>query len=81
MAVDTRLMERSLALPRNEREELARRLLISIETEDSGEDAEAIWVGEMRRRLDDLHGGKVTPLEWREAVERVRRGLKRRKTA
>ncbi len=74
-------MERSLALPRNDREELARRLLMSIETEDPGEDAGAIWVDEMRRRLDDLHAGKVTPVEWRGAVERVRNGLKRRKTA
>jgi putative addiction module component (TIGR02574 family) len=64
-----------LALPLNSRASLARALIESLEeTED--ENADALWVNEIRRRDEDLRSGRATarPVDeiLREARERLR---------
>ncbi len=64
-----------LALPLNLRASLARALIESLE-ETADENAEALWVDEIRRRDEDLRSGRATarPVDevLREARERLR---------
>jgi putative addiction module component (TIGR02574 family) len=64
-----------LALPVNSRASLARALIESLD-ETADENAEALWVEEIRRRDEDLRSGKATarPAEQvlRDARERLR---------
>jgi len=64
-----------LALPLNSRASLARALIESLE-ETADENAEALWVDEIRRRDEDLRSGIATarPVDevLREARERLR---------
>jgi putative addiction module component (TIGR02574 family) len=75
VAIDTTLLERSLALSPQERAELAEQLLLSLELEKQDPDAPRLWAEEIQRRQDDLHTGRVSPVDWREAVQRVRSEL------
>jgi len=64
-----------LDLPMNSRASLARALIESLD-ETADENAEALWVDEIRRRDKDLRSGKVTarPVDevLRDARERLR---------
>jgi putative addiction module component (TIGR02574 family) len=64
-----------LALPVNSRASLARALIESLD-ETADENAEALWIAEIRRRDEDLQSGKATarPAEQvlRDARERLR---------
>lgn len=55
-----------LNLPAEERAELAVALLDSLD-EAADADADAAWGEEIRRRLDDVTAGRVTPLPWSDA--------------
>lgn len=52
--------------PAEERAELVARLLDSLDP-DTDPDAEQAWGDEVRRRLDDVAAGRVTPLPWADA--------------
>jgi putative addiction module component (TIGR02574 family) len=57
-----------LSWPAEERAELVARLLDSLDpATDSDSDAEQAWGDEIRRRLDDVTAGQVTPLPWADA--------------
>ena len=64
-----------LALPVNSRASLARALIESLD-ETVDENAEALWVDEIRRRDEDLRGGRAAarPVDevLRDARERLR---------
>ena len=64
-----------LALPVNSRASLARALIESLD-ETADDNAEALWVEEIRQRDEDLRSGKATarPVDQvlREARERLR---------
>ncbi len=55
-----------LNLPPAERAELAARLLDSLD-ETTDDDADAAWGEEIRKRLDDVAAGRVTPVPWADA--------------
>jgi putative addiction module component (TIGR02574 family) len=69
----------ALALPREERAELARELLSSLD--EAGEDVDAAWAAEITRRARELADGTVEPVDWEVARERIARRLRERREA
>ena len=67
-----------LDLPADQRAELARELILSLEGETLDSDTDAAWEAEIERRLAALDRGEVVPVDWREAVERIGAWLQRR---
>jgi putative addiction module component (TIGR02574 family) len=57
------LLQKALALPENERAELAGNLISSLDaTVDP--DVDAAWQQEVVRRLDEVQSGKVETISW-----------------
>ena len=65
-----RLLEEALALPAQERTDLATTLLESL---DEGEDegVEDAWSEEIKRRVEDVESGNVKTVPWSEARKRI----------
>ncbi len=59
-----RLLEQILKLPVDERAELARQVLLSLEPEEFNDDAEQAWVAEIQRRREAIRRGEVQLLDW-----------------
>jgi hypothetical protein len=55
---------------------LARELILSLEGQELDPGAQAAWEAEIDRRLEALDRGEVMPVDWRDAVERIRKNLK-----
>jgi len=64
-------------MPIRERAELARRLLLSLETADFDADVEEAWAAEIEARLSSVDRGDSVPLDWRPAIDRIRRSLRK----
>ena len=78
MAADTDIVNRALSLPPDARGELARKLILSLDDEPFDQDADDLWAVEIEARLRQVDRGEVTPLDWRESVERARQALRRK---
>jgi putative addiction module component (TIGR02574 family) len=65
------LLEKALALPDNERAELAGNLIASLDATIDA-DADAAWQEEVARRLHEVHSGKVTTVSWDEVQRKAR---------
>lgn len=64
----------ALELPIEERLDVAAELMASVDTEaDPG--WESAWVAECDRRMEEVRSGKVQPVAWSEARERIRARL------
>ena len=57
------LLKKALALPDNERAELAGTLLESLDT-TIDEDADAAWQNEIVHRMEEIQSGKLTASPW-----------------
>jgi len=57
------LLKKALALPEQERAELAGNLLDSLDT-NVDEDADVAWQKEIARRLEEVQSGKVKTVPW-----------------
>jgi putative addiction module component (TIGR02574 family) len=77
MAIEMELVDRVLHLPDQERAELARQIILSLETADPDADADAAWEAEIERRAGEVDRGEVALVDWRDAIERARRSLRR----
>ena len=62
------MLDQALQLPPDVREQLAIRLLDSLEPVD--DDHEAAWAAEIQRRVDDLQSGREKAIPW-EDVRRM----------
>jgi putative addiction module component (TIGR02574 family) len=67
-----------LALPAEERAELAHSLLESLH-EEADPDAEAAWISELDRRAQAVADGTAQLVDWEEARERITARLKARR--
>ena len=67
------LLQRALALPENERAELAGNLISSLDTRIDP-DVDAAWQNEVARRLQEVQAGEVKTVPWEE-VQRKGRSL------
>jgi putative addiction module component (TIGR02574 family) len=65
------LLEKALALPENDRAELAGNLISSLDT-TIDQDADAAWQQEVARRLQEVQSGKVKTLSWEEVQQKGR---------
>jgi len=68
------LLQKALALPENERAELAGNLLSSLDTA-IGQDVDANWQQEVARRLEEVQSGKVETIPWEEVQQKGRKLL------
>ncbi|MGA2499738.1 MAG: addiction module protein [Tepidisphaeraceae bacterium] len=83
MSVQADLLERSLALPDDQRAELAYQLLRSLGDEPS-EDDETVrlaWAAESDRRADQVDEGRVVMEDRKQVMDELRASLRRAKTA
>ena len=68
------LLQKALALPENERAELAGNLLSSLDTAVD-QDVDANWQREVAHRLDEVQSGKVETIPWEEVQQKGRKLL------
>jgi putative addiction module component (TIGR02574 family) len=61
----------ALSLPRDARAEIAHRLLVSLEDEDSLENVSERWRAEIARRREDFKQGRANPVPSEEALRRA----------
>jgi putative addiction module component (TIGR02574 family) len=65
------LLQKALALPENERAELAGTLISSLDaTVDP--DVDALWQQEIVRRLDEVQSGQVKTVAWEKVQQKGR---------
>ena len=76
MSLDSATLTRLLDLPADERAELARQLLQSLEPAEVDPEAEQLWADEIDRRLESVERGEAKLSDWRDVVARVERSLK-----
>jgi len=75
MALDTSTISKALELSPEDRAELARHLLLSLEEDDYDKDAEQAWGEEIDRRLE--HADRTNAADWATVLQRVRTSLRR----
>jgi putative addiction module component (TIGR02574 family) len=78
MPVQSDIKARALDLPAEQRAELARELILSLENQEPDPNTAAAWEAEIEQRASAVDRGEVTPVDWRESVERIRNSLRRR---
>ena len=76
MTVGDDILTLALELPPQQRAELARRLLLSLESSDVDADADELWASEIERRAADAERDDSPSIEWRSAIERIRKSLR-----
>jgi hypothetical protein len=70
------LAEQAMTLPPESRAKLADLLVESLDSAELGR-IEQLWLGEAKRRRDEVRSGKVKPISGPEGLRRVRDSLKR----
>jgi putative addiction module component (TIGR02574 family) len=75
-----KLRSEVLALPAEQRAELAHVLLESLH-EDADPGAEAAWIAELDRRAQAVADGSATLVDWEDARERITARLRARREA
>ncbi len=65
------LLEKALALPDDERAELAGNLIASLDTTVDA-DADAAWQAEVARRAQEVRSGAVGTVAWEEVQRKAR---------
>jgi putative addiction module component (TIGR02574 family) len=71
-----KVLEAALALPLDERADLAREIIASLDgPQDEG--AGEAWTAEIQKRVRELENGSVELVNWPEAEKRVRERLRR----
>lgn len=66
------MLAEALQLPPEERADVAKRLIASLDG-PADEDVEAAWLAEVERRLQDVDRGTATVKPWDEVRERLAR--------
>jgi len=75
MALDTNTLAKALELSPRDRAELARRLLLSLESEEYDNDAAQSWAKEIDERLEKSDRSKAA--DWPTVLKRVRGSIRR----
>src|SRR6266508_3427146 len=69
------LLKVALNLSKEDRAELARQLIVSLESGQSDADSDELWKAEIERRLAEVDRGEVKLIEWHASVQRIREML------
>lgn len=75
------LLDQALELSPEERADLARRLILSLDAQNgalSDDEWIAAWKPELERRLRAYESGEAKAIDWRKSVEQVRASLAER---
>jgi len=75
MAIESDLIERTMHLSSEDRAELARRLILSLELAGMQADVDRAWEVEIERRISSFEGGQMAAVDWQDAVERAKAKL------
>ena len=75
-----KLRDEVLALPAEDRAEIAHALLESLH-EEADPDAETAWIAELDRRAQAVADGTAKLVDWEDARERIAARLKARRAA
>ena len=75
MSLDNAVLNEALELAPAERAELARLLLLSLESTALDSDADQAWAREIEERAQRAESAKQPLSDWRSAIERVRNSL------
>lgn len=70
------VLNQVLALPENERAEIAHELLLSLEELPFDDDVDAVWAAEIQRRRESIRNGTVQLADWDDALARMRKALR-----
>jgi putative addiction module component (TIGR02574 family) len=73
----TPLLDEALDLPKDERAELAAKLVASLDDEPGGDVAKA-WEDEIGRRVDRVASGEAQGIPWEQVRDELRRRVTRR---
>jgi putative addiction module component (TIGR02574 family) len=73
MSVAADVLDVALALSESERAEIARRLLLSLETHDSPDEVESAWAAEIDARWNRFERGETIAADWPQALARIRK--------
>lgn len=65
------LLEQILKLPGDERAELARQVLLSLEPDEFDDDIDHAWATEIHRRREAVRCGDVKLLDWVDARQQI----------
>ncbi len=81
MTLQADFVDKVMSLSVEDRAELAKQLLLSLEPPNANtpEEVEAAWAAEIKRRLEQVDRGEVTPIDAREAIAGARRSLEQRR--
>jgi putative addiction module component (TIGR02574 family) len=77
MTLNAELVSKAMQLTADERAELARQLILSLEPAEADTDAEQAWDAEIERRLEAIDGGTARLTDWRESIERARAAIRK----
>lgn len=75
MSLDNAILHEALELAPAERAELARHLLLSLESRELDSDSDQAWAREIEERAERAESTKQPLSDWRSAIERVRNSL------
>ena len=75
MSDRTQLLDQLMALPDDEREDIALRLLESLGDGSTKEERSTAWREEIARRLDELKTGSVSTIDWQDSLAGARKML------
>ena len=75
MATTSDVLSAALALPAEERAEVAHKLLLSLEPGEPDLNADQSWAVEIRRRLLAIREGQSPLRDWDDVLEDIRQGL------
>jgi putative addiction module component (TIGR02574 family) len=75
MSVIDDLLNRALELSEPDRADLARRLLLSLETEEFDADRDTAWAAELEVRLEKVDKDQFTARDWREVIANLQKSL------
>jgi putative addiction module component (TIGR02574 family) len=68
------ILQTALALPWDDRVEIAESLILSLDEEKAAE-LNAAWADEIKRRIESIDSGKVQLIPWDEAMRSIRERL------
>jgi putative addiction module component (TIGR02574 family) len=68
------ILQTALALPPDDRVEIAESLILSLDEERAAE-IEASWTEEIRRRIESIDKGEAKMIPWDEAIRSMREEL------
>ena len=79
MSLKVEMLSKALELPADDRAELARKLIISLDPPMPDNGVEEAWDSEIENRLTAMDRGESQLIDWRDSAQRARMSLQQAK--